>query len=244
MAWIKVYDLTQNETYLSTAQTIFEDLKAGTGATCGGQWWDKSHSAINTINNELYLAVGASLANRVSDNTEYKDAAMAQAAWLLTPSMLLDSNNTFVDGLTPSTCATEGSVWTYNQGVILGALVEMNKMTGDSSYLDTAANIAQAAMADLSLSGILTEIAEYPSEDATAAQFKGVFARNLAYLQSVAANSDYVSFLQANADSIWSVDQSSAGQLGADWQGPVGDTSAAAQSSAIDCIVAAAAVSS
>ncbi|KAK5115012.1 hypothetical protein LTR85_010050 [Meristemomyces frigidus] len=244
MAWIKVYDLTNNSTYLSAAQTIFEDLKAGTGATCGGQWWNKTHNATNTINNELYLAVGASLANRIGNNQEYKDAATQQADWLLKTSKLMNSNNTFVDGLSLSDCTPEGPVWSYNQGVILGALVEMNKLTGDSSYLDTAANIAQGTLDTLTVNGILTDSAEYPDEDATAAQFKGVFARNLASLQSARGNGDYVSFLQSNADSIWSNDRQSDGQLGADWQGPVVDTSAAAQSSALDCLVAAAAVSS
>ncbi|KAK4549938.1 hypothetical protein LTR36_005239 [Oleoguttula mirabilis] len=244
LAWIKVYDLTNNGTYLLAAQSIFEDLKGGTGATCGGQWWDKDHNATNTINNELYLAVGASLANRVRDNREYKDAATQQADWLFNTSRLMNSNNTFVDGLELSDCTPEGPVWSYNQGVVLGALVEMSRLTGDSSYLDTAATIAQGTLRHLTVSGILTETAAYPNEDSTAAQFKGVFARNLVYLQNARGNGDYVSFLQNNADSIWSNNRQSDGQVGADWQGPVVSTGAAAQSSALDCLVAAAAVSS
>jgi len=38
MAWIKVYDVTQDAKYLDAAKDIFTDLLTGLGATCGGQW--------------------------------------------------------------------------------------------------------------------------------------------------------------------------------------------------------------
>ncbi|KAK5138368.1 hypothetical protein LTR08_003429 [Meristemomyces frigidus] len=242
MAWLKVYDLTMNDTYLHTAQAIFIDLTGGTNATCGGQWWSKDRNKSNTINNELFLVVGASLANRVSGNQEYKDAATAQVDWLLNTANLMTANNTLVDGLTISDCTPEGKVWSYNQGVILGALIEMNKLTGNSSYLDTADKIARGTLDHLTtVDGILTDSAE---QDDTAAQFKGVFTRNLAYLQAPRGNGNYVAFLRNNADTIWANNRQSDGQIGATWQGPVVNTGAAAQSSALDCLVAAAAVSS
>jgi len=218
MAWIKVFDVTNNGKYLGAAQTIFEDLKGGTGAICGGQWWDKNHSSTNTINNELYLAVGASLANRVSGDKQsaYRDAANGQAKWLFGAG-LQNANNNFVDRLDMNGCGAQGPVWSYNQGVILGALVEMNKLTGDSSYLDKADAIAQGTLDHLTMNGILTEGPAYPDEDTTSAQFKGIFARNLATLQAARGNGDYVSFLQTNADTIWSKDRQNDGQIGANW---------------------------
>lgn len=39
LAWIKVYDVTKDETYLDTAATIFEDSKNAWGSSpCGGLW--------------------------------------------------------------------------------------------------------------------------------------------------------------------------------------------------------------
>ncbi len=38
MAFIKVYDVTGSKAYLSAAEDIFEDLRTGLNATCGGQW--------------------------------------------------------------------------------------------------------------------------------------------------------------------------------------------------------------
>ena len=33
LAWIAVYDVTRNQTYLNTAESIFEDMKAAYGTT-------------------------------------------------------------------------------------------------------------------------------------------------------------------------------------------------------------------
>lgn len=244
LAWIKVYDLTQDGNYLSTAQEIFEDLKGGFGAPCDAQWWDKDHTAVNTVNNALYLSVAASLANRVADDqkSEYQDAAASQLNWMFSHG-LETSNNTLVDGLSLDDCSPQGAVYTYNQGVILGAIVEMNKFNGDAS-LDKAAEIAQGALDHLTSDGILTEFAADWGRDDTAAMFKGVFVRNLAILQGARGNGNYVSFLQQNADTLWANDRSSDGQLGAGWQGPVQAVSAPSHDSALDCLVAAAAVSS
>lgn len=39
LAWIKVYDVTKDETYLNTAAAIFEDAKNAWGTSpCGGLW--------------------------------------------------------------------------------------------------------------------------------------------------------------------------------------------------------------
>ncbi|KAK3063307.1 hypothetical protein LTR53_018967 [Teratosphaeriaceae sp. CCFEE 6253] len=89
--------------------------------------------------------------------------------------------------------------------------------------------------------GIFTEIARYPTNDAVADMFKGVFVRNLVYLQGARADDAYVAFLQKNAVSIWQNDWDGDGLLGPDWQGPVENTLAQAQSSGLDCLVAAAA---
>lgn len=47
LAWIAVYDVTGDQQYLSTAESIFEDMKAAYGTTpcgSGGIWWDKAHT--------------------------------------------------------------------------------------------------------------------------------------------------------------------------------------------------------
>jgi len=66
LALIRSYDVTGVPGYLDVAQNIFEDMKAGGDDVCGGGiWWSKDKTYKNAIANELYLAVAASLANRV-----------------------------------------------------------------------------------------------------------------------------------------------------------------------------------
>ena len=243
MAWIKVFDLTQNSTYLEAAQDIFSDMVKGADATCGGHWWSKDNDANTAIGNELYLAVAASLANRLTNGSDYANIAIQEADWFLNSGMI-NENNTVNDGLNLTTCEPIGPTYTYNSGVILGALVELNHVTSNQTYLDVASNIAHGAIDTLTDSnGILTEVGYPGPPDDTGAQFKGVFARNLAYLQSVAGDDAYVSFLQANADAIWNEDREDDSLLGPDWQGPYFDASAASQSSALDCLAGAAAAS-
>jgi predicted alpha-1,6-mannanase (GH76 family) len=245
MGWIKAYDVTHDTKYLAVAQEIFEDMATGQQATCGGIWWSKDRTSNSAISNQLFLAVAASLANRVEDQRQkYGEIAQSQVDWLLSSGMVND-NSTFNDGLDISTCKLTGPVYSYNQGVILGGLVEFYKLTGDDAYLDKARNIALGAIKQLATPnhGILTD-AGYPGGmDATGAQFKGIFARNLMYLQSVRGRGEYVTFLQKNADSIYLKDRQKDGQMGALWQGPIKSISAAAQVSALDCLMAAARVS-
>ncbi|KAJ9629457.1 hypothetical protein H2203_001831 [Taxawa tesnikishii (nom. ined.)] len=249
LAFIKGYDFTKDPRYLSQAETIFDDMTTGWNATCGGHWWNKPGDAQNpqantAIGNSLFLSAAASLANRVpSKKSEYLGWAQKEWEWF-SGSGLINSDNLINDGIDLKTCKNNGATtFTYNQGVILGGLVELNMAAPDPSYLPTASKIAHATIAKLvDDDGILTEPNEKQPMDPTSAQFKGVFARNLHYLQEHAPDDAYVTFLQKNADAIWAKDQND-GELGTAWQGPYYDAEPAGQSSALDCLVAAAAVS-
>jgi hypothetical protein len=245
MAWIRVFDLTGNTTYLGASQDIFEDMQSGEGATCGGHWWSTNRTENESIANTLYLAVAASLANRVSDQRAmYEDVATSQYDWFI-GSGLINSNNTINDGLNLTNCKPGDIVWTYNQGAMVGALIEMYRLTKNQTFLDTASRIAHGSIDHLTINGILTEHGYPKPLDNVSAQFKGIFVRNLAYIHSMAPDAEYVSFLQTNADAIWQNARGYDGQIGGNWQGPFdNDASAASQSSALDCLVAAAAVSS
>ena len=246
LGWIAAYDLTGNQDYLDTAVTIFDDMTTGWSTPCkGGIWWDKSKSYIAAISNELFLSVAAHLANRVPDQkTNYISWAQAEWDWF-SHSGVINSANTINDGINKTTCANNGgTVFTYNQGVVLGGLIELSAATGDSSYLTEATTIANAALKALTDSNdILTESGGI-DEDNNLAQFKGIFTRNLAALQKAAPNEAFVTFLTKNADSIWKSDRDApTGFIGPHWQGPFAPATAPSQSSAIDCLVAAAAVS-
>jgi predicted alpha-1,6-mannanase (GH76 family) len=229
-----------NQKYLNSAKEIFEDMKGG-ASTCGGIYWSKVGTYTNAIANELYLKVAASLANRVpSQKSYYLSIAQKQWSWFKGSGMI-NSQNLINDGLDDS-CKNNGQkTWTYNQGVILGALVELSKASGDTSLLAEASTIATAAINNLSQNGILYEGCE-PDCGADGVQFKGIYMRNLRELQLAAPQDAFKSFLLKNADAIWAKDRDSSNKLGPTWNGPFATADAGTQSSATDALVAAIAV--
>lgn len=245
LGWIQAYDVTNDQQYLKTAVDIFEDMKNGSTTPCSngtsGIWWDKANTYVNAIANELYLSVASHLANRMGNKQYYLDIAQNQWAWFQESGMI-NSKNLINDGL--QNCSNNGgTVWSYNQGVILGALVELNKASPNAAYLTTARNIATAAIANLSDSNNVLHDPCEPNCGADGSQFKGVFMRNLQKLQAAAPDDGFLKSIGANAASIWSYDRNSADELSVVWSGPfVTPANASTHSSAMDALVAAVAL--
>lgn len=244
LAWIAAYDVTGDQDYLNTAESIFQDMAASNGTTpCGGIWWDKNHTYVNAIANELFLSVGAHLANRAGSRASYY-LRWAQMQWTwFQKSGMINAENTINDGLNITTCKNNGgTVWSYNQGVILGGLEELSRAdaANSGSYISAARNIANAAIANLTdTHGILHDPCE-PNCGADGSQFKGVFARNLQLLQHASPEENYQTFLQDNANSILSNDRGTGNELSLIWSGPfITPANASTQSSALDALIGA-----
>lgn len=132
--------------------------------------------------------------------------------------------------------------WSYNQGVILGGLTELNKISPNESYIESANSIAQAAIAALADSNyVIHDYACEPSDcEPNGTQFKGIFMRNLLLLQRASPNDLYSKVIQACASSIWANDRdATTGELGVNWAGPFVGGDATTQSSAMGALVAA-----
>lgn len=242
LGWIQAYDVTRQPQYLQAAAHIFEDMRNGSTTPCGGIWWSKAQTYVNAISNELYLSVASHLANRMPNKQYYLDIALDQWAWFRASGMI-NAQNTINDGLTDTCQNNNDTVWSYNQGVILGALVELSSATANATYIPTANAIALAAIDALSdANGILHDPCE-PNCGADGAQFKGVFMRNLRVLQLASPDERFRTFVERNADSIWAYDRNARNELSLIWSGPfVSPANASTQSSALDALVAAAAV--
>ncbi|KAM7198576.1 hypothetical protein V8F20_006106 [Naviculisporaceae sp. PSN 640] len=250
LAWIRSWDVTKDPGYLDMAEQIFADMKAGTDNVCGGGvWWSKEKKYKNAIANELYLSVAASLANRVPSKKDYY-TKIAQDSWAWFRSTgMINSANLINDGLTildNGTCVNNKmNTWSYNQGVILGGLVELSRATGDKSLLSTAENIASAAIKTLANeNGIIHEIDKCePNCGDDGSQFKGIFVRNLHYLHKEMPHDSWRSTIAMNAKSIWENNRNEDNQLGVNWSGPPAGPggrgpTAGSHSSALDVLVA------
>jgi predicted alpha-1,6-mannanase (GH76 family) len=242
LAWIDGYDLTHDTRYLTIAQSIFEDMAGGWDQTCGGGiWWSKDRKYKNAIANELFLSVAAHLANRVKD-AKYAEWTAKEWAWFKGSGMI-NEENVINDGLridaTTGSCTNNGkTVWTYNQGVVLGGLAEWSK-AGHAEAIGEAKHIADAALTKLSdADGVLHDKCE-PKCSADGIQFKGILVRNLSALNTVSAEERYEKSFLTNADAIWSKNRTPENTFGTVWSGPVTAVDAGTQSSALDALVAA-----
>lgn len=242
LAWLKIYDLTKKQQYLQAAIDIFEDMEKGWGDTCGGLWWNKQHSYKGAIENALFLTVAAQLTNRALNKDYYLHWALKQWDWFQHTGMINKDYN-INNGINLTTCRNDnGMVWSYNQGVILGGLLELHRAAPDETYLIMAERIALAGIKALSDSnGILHDPCEPDCGD-DGPQFKGIFMRNLQILHLAVPNSRYETFIHENANSIWRNDRTSGDQLGLLWSGPFTGATASTQSSAADALVAAFAI--
>ena len=214
LAWIDAYDLTAQPQYLAMARSIFTDMSGAWDDTCGGGiWWSKDRTYKNAIANELFFAVSASLARRGTDaqRAQATDWAAKEWAWFQSSGMI-NNDHLVNDGLTidkaDNTCRNNGrTVWTYNQGVVLGALTEWSRTNHDSNLLMQARILADAGLAHLTDdNGILHDPCE-PACGADANQFKGIFVRNLRQLNQQVQEPRYRGFFARNASSIWEMDR-------------------------------------
>ncbi|HEX3799704.1 MAG TPA: glycoside hydrolase family 76 protein [Verrucomicrobiae bacterium] len=238
-AWIHAYDLTGNVKFLNMSKTIFADLTNGWDlSTCnGGIWWSKDKTYKNAIANELFLLTAIRLHQRTPGDAgvgSYFYWATNEWSWFQASGMI-NAQHLINDGLN-SSCQNNGeTTWTYNQGVILGGLTDLYKVTGDSNYLNTAISIANATISTLVNNlGVLEEPCETGGcGGGDVPQFKGVFMRHLAYLYDETRSTSYYNFLHQNAHSIWFNDRNVFNQLGLKWYAAPDAEDAARQSSAL-----------
>ena len=223
LAWIDAYDLTGNQAYLNAAVTIanYANQFWDTTTCGGGIWWNTAKTYKNAVTNALYIRLAAALHNRLPGDTAW--LGRAQTAWKwFAGSGMINPAGLVNDGLTGS-CANNGqTVWTYNQGLLIGAAVELWRANGNTTVLTTGRRLADAAMASpLVVSGVLTESCDTPTTtcDDNQKQYKGIFVRYLAELARATGVAGYRSFLATQANTLWSADRDTLDRIGERWSG-------------------------
>ncbi|KAK4123702.1 glycoside hydrolase family 76 protein [Parathielavia appendiculata] len=264
LAMVRMYDLTGESAYLNIA---IEDeaymYESWTTSPCGGGMYVdiKAKTYKNAVANELFIKLAASLHNRLGGaETKYLNHALTAWTWFRASGMINASSHLINDGLASDSSGAcfnnKLPVWTYNQGVILGALAELYLATTDTAHLESAHAIADAVLSPppsttpqltSSDDDILTEASCQPDEkdgcNHDQQVFKGVFASNLAELADVSTGDRkqrYRGFLSRNAQTAYARARGSGTHLyDVSWTGPFGNSSIGKQASAVGLLVAA-----
>ena len=247
LAWIEAYDLTEKKKYLEMARTTFADMATGWDDVCGGGvYWKKPNIGKSAVQNELFILAAIRLHQRGAGEVlgkSYMDWSEDTLEWFMKSGML-NKNHLIENGLNNQCDVNVGSNYTYNQGIILSALVELYNENDDILLLELAHKIANATITNLTYEdGILKDPKE-PNLNGDASQFKGIFMRNLGFLYSVSPNENYKTFILKNAKSIWfSARNLTNNEIGVVWNSFPEKTDASCQSSALDAFNAAMIVS-
>lgn len=243
LAWVRAYELTGTQKYLDTAKHVADYCYDGyRDDVCGGGlWWRIQKDYKNAITNELFIKLAAALHNKIPGDSKYFNEAVEVWNWFKASGMI-NGENLINDGLNKD-CKNNGDVtWSYNQGVILGGLVELFKGTQDQVHLTDARRIADAVLKSGSLNpnGILREYGCGNGDcGADGPTFKGVFVRNLGELNRELADRPYSDWLKKQAESNWNNNRNPLNQFGLRWEGPLDKTDAARQHSSFEAFIAA-----
>lgn len=193
---VRMYELTHEPGLLSTAEAImaFEmggwSSEASFGCAGGIPF---SNLVSETDRNTITTAPAAELAAqlyRVTHDVAYLQFAEQAYGWVRR--CLLESNGMYGDHVNRRG-VIEPYLWSYTQGVMIGAGTLLYQATHNGEFLYEARQTAKAALAYFTPAQLASEIPFFPS----------VYFRNLLYLDSVTHDPPGAKLVQPYVDYAW-----------------------------------------
>lgn len=235
LTMLRLYDVTKDEKYLTTAKALWVDIETGWNDKAGGgiAWVkDQLHSK-NACSNGPAAILAARLYNATKDDY-YKQWALDIYGWLK-GTLFNQSTGAIYDNINDKTGNLDQTSLTYNQGTFVGAGVELFKITGEFVYLNDArkaANFTITKLIDTS-NNILRD-----EGNGDGGLFKGIFIRYFVTLITVPEldenfRTKYITFFNHNAEMLWRYGNYKEDLLfGSAWNTPpVGSTQLTSQAS-------------
>lgn len=192
----RLYEQSHDPAVLASAEQVMAFEMAGWQADpklgCAGGL-PFSNATQNTDRNTITTAPAAELAvqlYRLTGNAEYLQFAVMAYEWVR--GCLLESGGMYGDHVNRAG-AIEPRLWSYTQGVMIGAGTLLYQATGDGAYLYQARQTAQAALAYFTPARLALENPFFPS----------IYFRNLLFLDSVTHDPPGARIAQAYVDYAW-----------------------------------------
>lgn len=225
LALLHAYKVTGDATYLAQAKVVFADIMNAWDTTCcgphpGGMWWQKpTTNKVTAIN--AGAVISASRLYQATNDASF--LAFGQKVYAYWSTYMVDPASGHVfDGI--DNAGTINTAWsfTYNEGLFIGAVVELARATGDASNLPLAHKVASYMMAKEIETTSLGTILSDGKCSGDGEMFKGIGARYLGELYAAdRSHTEYRDFLVRSADAAWTLARDPAsGNVSCDWGGP------------------------
>ena len=207
LASLRAYHATGNQEFLEATDVLWGDIKTGwNDHQGGGIAWRKSQLDYkNTPANAPAVILAARL---YKERRNPDDLAWAKKIYEWQKSHLIDSDTGLVwDGVNRNGDQKIDKNWrfTYNQGVYIGAAMELYDLTGDEVYLNDAIKTANFVISDdhLAPGGILKS-----EGSGDGGLFKGILVRYMTEMilsghLTEEHKTAYTNFLTGNALSLY-----------------------------------------
>ena len=193
---VRLYELTREPGVLSAAESVMAFEMAGWSASpelgcAGGLPFSNAfaESDRNTITTAPAAELGLQL-YKATGNVAYLRFAETAYDWVR--ACLLQPNGMYGDHVNRRGLV-EPRLWSYTQGVMIGAGTLLYQATGNSEYLYEARQTAKAALAYFTPERLGAEIPFFPS----------VYFRNVLYLDSVTHDPPGAKLVQPYVDYAW-----------------------------------------
>jgi hypothetical protein len=200
LALVRHHERTADPVLLRLAARVFSFAVSGwsaeaTWAVPGGMRWKEppTNRSRNTCANGPTAALAAKLHERTGDES-YLEWATRIYDW--TRRALLGSDALYMDRIAPDGTRTP-TIWSYNQGSMIGSGVLLGRQTGDSSYVDQAVETAAAYVGG-------TTVPDLVDQDPA---FNAVLFRNLLTLDRERPDPRYRALASAYGAHMWETER-------------------------------------
>ena len=196
LALVRHHELTGDPAVLRLAGRVFSFVVTGWSAeetweVPGGLRWKEppTNRSRNTCSNGPAAALAAKLHESTGDRS-YLEWATRIYDW--TRRALLGADALYMDRIAPDG-SRAATIWSYNQGSMIGSGVLLGRETGDPSYYDQAVETAAAYVG-------VTTVLELADQDPA---FNAVFFRNLLVLDRERPDPRYRALLSDYGARMW-----------------------------------------
>ena len=216
----RAYVITGNEKYLAKSKASFDFVydHFQDNTLGGGLYWINQRTSKNSCLNCPAVIAAVRLSVLLKDHS-YLDKAKSLYAWQ--KQILTDGNGKVFDSIRFDKAKQETHIakvsLTYNQGTFIGAGLLLYQQTKDKAYLDDAVKAANWTKANLCKTD---ERILQDEGQGDGGAFKGIFVRYMKLLVNQCNRTEYVPWMQANADAAWGNRRSADNIMGNNWTVP------------------------